>query len=182
MSFCLWLTGLPGSGKSTILEELLKMFSGSRIEATVLNLDRIRKVVTPEPKYTEEERGIVYRSLVMMARLLSTECDKNVVIDATGNRREYRDLARRLVPGFAEIYIECPLETCTKREALRRGGQVEKDLYRRAVEGSLNGEMPGVSVRYEPPVDPEVIVRSDVLGPAESAEKIMEYVQSLRLY
>jgi adenylylsulfate kinase len=178
MSFCLWLTGLPGSGKSTILEELLKMFSESRVEAAVLNLDKIRKIVTPEPKYTEEERGIVYRSLVMMARLLTTECGKNVVIDATGNRRKYRDLARRLVPGFAEIYIECPLEICTKREALRRGGHVGKDLYRRAGEGSLSGDMPGVSVPYEPPVDPEVIVRSDVLSPVESAEKIMGYIQS----
>jgi len=178
MSFCLWLTGLPGSGKSTILEELLKMFSESRIEATVLNLDKLRKVVTPEPTYTEEERGIVYRSLVMMAQLLRTECGKNVVIDATGNRREYRDLARRLIPGFAEIYIDCPLEICTKREAVRRGGDVEKDLYRRAAEGSLKGKMPGVSVPYEPPVDPEVIVRSEVLSPVESAEKILGYIQS----
>jgi adenylylsulfate kinase len=56
---------------------------------------------------------------------------------------------------------------------------VEKDLYRRAGEGSLNGEMPGVSVPYEPPLDPEVIVRSDVLSPAESAEKVMDYVRFL---
>jgi adenylylsulfate kinase len=178
MSFCLWLTGLPGSGKSTILAELLKMFSESGVEAAVLSLDKIRKIVTPEPKYTEEERGIVYRSLVMMALLLGTECGKNVVIDATGNRREYRDLARRLVPGFAEIYIECPLEICTRRESLRRGGYVEKDLYRRAAEGSLRGGMPGVSVPYEPPVDPEVVVRSDLLSPLASAERILGYIQS----
>jgi adenylylsulfate kinase len=179
MSFCLWLTGLPGSGKSTVLEELLKLFSEARIEATALSLDRIRKVVTPEPKYTEEERGIVYRSLVIMAQLLNMECGKNVVIDATGNRREYRELARRLIPGFAEIYIECPLEISTERESARRGGYVEKDLYRRAAEGSLKGKMPGVSTPYEPPVNPEVVVRSDVLSPVESAEKIMAYVRSL---
>ena len=70
MSFCLWLTGLPGSGKSTILHELSRILSESGIEAVTLSLDRIRKVITPEPKYTNEERDIVYRALVMMAHLL----------------------------------------------------------------------------------------------------------------
>ena len=70
MSFCLWLTGLPGSGKSTILQELSRILSESGIEAVTLSLDHIRKVITPEPKYTDEERDIVYRALVMMAHLL----------------------------------------------------------------------------------------------------------------
>ena len=179
MSFCLWLTGLPGSGKSTILGELLDRFSEAGIEAAVLGLDDIRKVITPEPGYTEEERGIVYRSLVMMAKLLSKECGKNVVIDATGNRREFRDLARRLIPGFAEIYIECPLKTCREREALRRGASVEKNLYGRALEGKLKGQMPGVSVPYEAPPNPEVVVRSDILTPGEAAGRIMAYVETV---
>jgi len=48
MSFCLWLTGLPGSGKSTILHELSRILSESGIEAVTLSLDRIRKIITPE--------------------------------------------------------------------------------------------------------------------------------------
>lgn len=177
MSFCLWLTGLPGSGKSTILKELLAMLSASGIETVTLSLDHIRKIVTPDPKYTEEERNIVYRSLVMMAHLLMTEGHRNVIIDATGNRREFRDLARRLIPDFAEIYIQCPLETCAEREALRRGQPVQKDLYQRAMKGALKGEMPGVSAPYEAPEHPEVVVRSDLLSPRESAEHIMAYVR-----
>jgi adenylylsulfate kinase len=178
MSFCLWLTGLPGSGKSTILKELLGILSASGIEAVTLSLDHIRKVVTPNPKYTDEERSIVYRSLVMMAQLLIKEGGKNVIIDATGNRREFRDLARQLIPDFAEIYIQCPLKTCEEREALRRGQPVEKDLYQRAMKGALTGEMPGVSAPYEAPENPEVLVRSDILSPRESAERIMAYVRS----
>lgn len=177
MSFCLWLTGLPGSGKSTILKELLRILPASGIEAVTLSLDHIRKVVTPDPRYTDEERGIVYRSLVMMAQLLTHEGGKNVIIDATGNRREFRDLARQLIPDFAEIYIQCPLKTCEEREALRRGQIVEKDLYRRAMKGALKGEMPGVSAPYEAPEHPEVVVRSDILSPEASAERIMAYVR-----
>lgn len=177
MSFSLWLTGLPGSGKSTILKELLRMMTKSGIVPVVLSLDHIRKVITPNPTYTDEERGIVYRSLVMMACLLVTEGHREVIIDATGNRREFRDLARDLIPDFAEIYIECPLKVCEEREALRRGQPVEKDLYQRARTGALTGQMPGVSTPYEPPEHPEVVVRSDILSAEESAERIMGYVR-----
>lgn len=178
MSFCLWLTGLPGSGKSTILKALLEKLSREGIEAVTLSLDHIRKVVTPNPKYTDEERGIVYRSLVMMAQLLMTEGGRNVIIDATGNRREFRDLARQLIPDFAEIYVQCPLKTCEEREASRRGQPVQKDLYKRAVEGKLKGAMPGISAPYEAPENPEVTVQSDRLSPPQSAEKIIGYMQS----
>ncbi len=178
MPFCIWLTGLPGSGKSTILKRLLTMFRPSGFHPVVLSLDHIRKVVTPNPTYTDEERGIVYRALVMMAFLLVTEGRRGVIIDATGNRREFRDLARQLMPEFAEIYIECPLKTCEEREALRRGQPVERDLYQRARTGILAGRMPGVSTPYEPPERPELMVPSDLLSPEESAERIMAYVRS----
>jgi adenylylsulfate kinase len=178
MRFCLWLTGLPGSGKSTILKELMILLEASGIEPVILGLDHIRKVVTPQPMYTDEERGIVYRSLAMMAQLLVVEGRRDVIIDATANRREFRDLARKLIPDFAEVYIECPLEICAKREAMRQGQPVEKDLYQRARKGGLSGKMPGVSAPYEPPENPEVTVRSDVLAPRQSAERIMDYVRS----
>jgi adenylylsulfate kinase len=113
-----------------------------------------------------------------MAQLLITEGRRHVIIDATGNRREFRGLARRLIPDFAEVYIQCPLKTCEEREALRRGQPVENDLYQRAIKGALKGEMPGVSVPYEAPQHPEVFVPSDTLSPRESAEKIMAYVRS----
>jgi adenylylsulfate kinase len=179
MRFCLWLTGLPGSGKSTILDELLPALTASGFRPVVLSLDHIRKVVTPHPSYTDEERGVVYRSLVMMAHLLVKEGDRHVIIDATGNRREFRELARELIPGFAEVYIQCPLKTCAEREASRRGRAVEPDLYRRAGNGALAGELPGVSAPYEEPAYPEVRVRSDHLSPGESAERIAAYVLSM---
>ena len=178
MSFCLWLTGLPGSGKSTILHELSRILSESGIEAVRLSLDHIRKILTPEPKYTEEERAIVYRSLVMMAQLLVEQGGQNVIIDATGNRREFRDLARRLIREFAEVHVKCPLEICMLREAARRGQLVQKNLYKHASEGALEGGLPGISAPYEEPENPEVLVESDLLSPHESAKRILDYVMS----
>ena len=101
-----------------------------------------------------------------------------MIIDATGNRREFRDLARRLIREFAEIYVKCPLRTCQVRETSRRGQLVQNDLYKRASEGALKGELPGVSAPYEEPENPEVLVTSDLLSPHESAKRIMAYVKS----
>ncbi|MBW1801665.1 MAG: adenylyl-sulfate kinase [Deltaproteobacteria bacterium] len=178
MNFCLWITGLPGSGKSTIAGELERMFVEAGLHFVTLSLDQIRKVLTPEPKYTDQERELVYRSLVLMAHLMMEHSSKNVIIDATGNLRTFRNLARQLIPEFAEIYAKCPLERCKARETSRRGQPVQKDLYQRASEGRLKGKLPGISAPYEEPEAPEVLVASDTMSPHESARRIMAYIRS----
>ena len=178
MNFCLWITGLPGSGKSTIVKELEQMLLELDLKAITLSMDLIRKTLTPEPRYTDEERSLVYRSLALMAQLLVEECGKNVIIDATGNKREYRDLARQLIAEFAEIHVKCPLETCKTRETLRQNQVVEKDLYKKAVQGKLKGQLPGISASYDEPENPELQLASDLLSPYESAKAIMIYIKS----
>ena len=178
MNFCLWITGLPGSGKSTVAGELERLFSEAGLDCVTLALDQLRKVLTPEPRYTDEEREIVYRSLVLMAQLVKEHSPKNVIIDATGNRRAFRDLAREKIPEFAEVYVTCPLEVCRSREASRETENVEKNLYKKAKSGQLTGDFPGISTPYEEPLDPEVVVPSDRLSPRQSAEKIMDFVRS----
>jgi len=178
MNFCVWITGLPSSGKSTIARELDDMLSKAGVETVILSLDRIRKVLTPEPKYTDDERELVYRSLALMAQLLVEHSGKPVIIDATGNRRVYRELARELIPEFAEVYVACPLEICRERESSRQGGFVQNDLYKKAAQGKLEGKLPGVTAPYETPVNPEVMVASDMLSPPEAARRVMQYIRS----
>ena len=178
MNFCLWITGLPGSGKSTIVKELEQMLLISDLEVITLSMDLIRKILTPEPRYTDEERSLVYRSLALMAQLLVEKCGKSVIIDATGNRREFRNLARQLISEFAEIYVKCPLETCKMRETSRQNQAVGKNLYKRAVQGKLKGQLPGISVPCEEPENPEIQLASDLLSPHESAKEIMTYIRS----
>jgi len=176
MSFCLWITGLPGSGKSTIVRELEPLFSAAGFPWTTLGLDEIRRFLTPAAKYTDEEREIVYRSLVLMAQLLIEQSEKNVIIDATANRRVFRQMARERIPDFAEVYVKCPIEICQSRESLRDAENIQQHLYQKAKARQLTGELPGVSTPYEEPLDPEIVVPSDELTPRESAEIILDYV------
>jgi adenylylsulfate kinase len=134
--------------------------------------------MTPQLKYASEEREIVCRALVTMAQILVEHCGKNVIIDATGNRKEFRELARSLISEFAEIYVKCPLETCKAREASRWGQPVQKNPHKRASGGEVKGELPAIYASYEKPGSPEVPIASDVLSSYESAKRIKDYVMS----
>ena len=169
--WCVWVTGLPGSGKSVVADALREELQRRNIEAQILSSDALRKAVTPEPTYTEEERDMFYNALVLVAQHL-TENGINVIIDATGNRRRYRQTARRKIRYFIEAYLKCPLEVCMEREAKRgKRFQAPKDIYSRAIKGQAP-TVPGIGAPYEEPIHPEVIVDSEKLRPEECAQDI----------
>lgn len=176
MAFAVWFTGLPGSGKTVIASRAEAILRERGIVVKILQLDEIRRVLTPNPRYTDEERDIVYASLAYMAKLL-TECGTNVFIDATANRRKYRDAARSIIPQFAEVFIRCPLEVSMEREARRKAVFSPKGIYKKsAVPGAT---VPGVNVPYEEPLKPEVVVDSDRMTPDECARKAAETITAL---
>ena len=173
MAWVTWFTGLPGCGKTTIAKYVRAMLSESGVEVRILQLDEIRRVITPQPKYTDEEREIVYASLAYMAKLIA-DCGVNVIVDATANRRRYRDQARKLVPQFAEVYIKAPLEVCIAREAGRKSQFSPKNIYKK---GTLEkAPVPGVNVSYEEPLNPEITVDTISMMPEKSAQFIAQKI------
>lgn len=171
--WCVWVTGLPSSGKSVVSQALLEKLKAKGVTAQILSSDMLRKVVTPKPSYMLEERDMVYATLVFIAKLL-TENGVNVIIDATGNLRRYRDEARKQIPRFMEAYIRCPLDICIERES-KRGitFHAPKDIYKKGATG-ISLTVPGLGAPYEPPLKPEVIVDSERLSPEECAQKILK--------
>lgn len=148
-----WITGLPGSGKSSLADALREI----RGDFMILRMDDLRKIVTPEPTYSEAERDLVYRSLVYLAKKL-TEAGQDVIIDATGNMRKWRELARNLIPRYMEVYLRCSREECMRRERSRQDTHgAPKDIY---LKGEKGWPVPGVNAPYEEPADPEVVVES----------------------
>jgi len=176
MAFAVWFTGLPGSGKTVIASRTASILKEKGIDVKILQLDEIRRVLTPNPRYTDEERDIVYASLGYMAKLL-TECGVNVFIDATANKRKYREAARKIIPSFAEVFIRCPLEVCVEREAHRKAVFSPRGIYKKAA--GQGATVPGVNVPYEEPLKPEIVIESDKMKPDESARKAADAIFSL---
>jgi adenylylsulfate kinase len=174
--WCVWVTGLPGSGKSVIAQALLRELKKIGVHAQIVSSDMLRKVVTPKPTYSERERDMVYAAIVFVAKLL-TQNGVNVIIDATANRQRYRDKARKEIPRFMEAYVRCPLEVCMKREAERgKTFYAPKGIYKKAFTGK-SATVPGIGVPYEEPSNPEVTVDSNKLSPGQCAQRVLEVIK-----
>ena len=172
-AYAIWITGLPGCGKTTIAEKVHKSLCDLQgCSVKHLQLDKIRKVITPNPQYTDEERTIVYASLAYMAHLL-VDSGISVIIDATANQRKYRDLARSLIPRFIEVHVKCPLDVCIKRERIRHAEYAPTGIYASAGAG---GTVPGVDITYEAPLHPEIVVQSDRTDATACADAIIRYI------
>jgi adenylylsulfate kinase len=176
--WCVWLTGLPGSGKSTIANLLLEKLEAKNIGAQLISIDMLRHAVTPKSSYSERERDTVYAALVFTARLL-TENDINVIIDATGNRRRYREQARKQIHKFVEVYLRCPLDLCMERETRRRDTHLApKQIYKKGLAGRSR-TVPGVNVPYEEPTQSELIIDTDKQTAEKSIQRILDVLTKL---
>ena len=173
--WCVWITGLLGSGKSTISAALRRLLKKEGIQARILSSDALRKVLTPKPSYTLEERDRVYATLIYVAELL-TQNGVNVIIDATGNLRRYRQRARTRIPTFIEAYLKCPLELCKEREAGRAGTHgAPRHIYERAEKGEAP-TVPGMGQSYESPSHPEITLDTAKCSPMECAQKVLKEI------
>jgi len=170
-----WLTGLPGCGKSTVARLLARRMHEKGVKVQILSSDMLRKVLTPKPKYNEKERASVYDALVFVAKLLA-ESGVNVLIDATGNRRRYRNKARREIARFMEAYVKCRLDLCVLRESRRKKRfGAPGQIYRKALKG-VSGTVPGFGIPYEEPLNPEVVVETDKLTPKQTVDRILKAI------
>ena len=159
-AFAIWITGLPASGKSTIAAALQEQLRARGIQAALLESDVLRKVLTPNPRYDDSERDRFYQQMADLGALL-TQQGVPVIFDATANRRAYRDRARRAIPHFLEVFVDCPLSTCMARDP--------KGIYRNAA-----GQVPGLRVPYEPPLAPDLTIHAASEPPQSAARLILQ--------
>jgi adenylylsulfate kinase-like enzyme len=179
MPFAVWITGLPGSGKSTIARELTKKLKNTQY----LRLDEIRKRYVSKPTFTDEEREMVYSKFIDEG-VSATAKGSNVVYDATAHKLMWRSEARSRIKDFIEVYVKCPLNICIERESARTGGLVLADLYKKSMERKRTGKqieglgkVVGVDVPFEENESAEVIIDSEKLGPKEAAEIVFQEIK-----
>jgi len=162
----IWLTGLPASGKSTIVSALRSQLEALGLTVDVLESDEVRRLLTPQATYSSEERDLFYRALAFTGQCLVAH-GVTVLFDATASRQAYRDWARAMIPRFIEVAVECPLAICMKRD--------RKGTYQKGLRGEST-TVPGLQSSYESPANPELRIDTTKLSPQEAAKQICDIV------
>jgi adenylyl-sulfate kinase len=159
-----WFTGLSSAGKTTaarLLEGRLRAV-GARVE--VLDGDVVRTRLSKDLGFDKEDRDENIRRIGFVCELLARN-GVIVVVSAISPYRSVRDEVRRQISPFVEVYMDCPLEVLIARDV--------KGLYKKALAGAIP-HFTGVSDPYEPPLSPEVTIRSDRETPEEGVEKVWQ--------
>jgi adenylylsulfate kinase len=167
----LWLTGLSGSGKSTIARHLERQLFAEGFLPQVLDGDNIRSGINNNLSFSTEDRRENIRRIAEIAKLYlhSGIICINSFISPT---RAIREMARQIIGAedFIEIYINAPLAVCEARDV--------KGLYQKARQGEIKG-FTGIDAPYEAPDDPVLEIKTDELSVAEASEQILTFVRPL---
>jgi adenylylsulfate kinase len=167
--FVIWLTGLSGAGKSTLAKELKAGIQSEHKERCIeiLDGDEIRKNLSSDLGFSKEDRGANIKRIGYVANLLSRN-GVIVIVAAISPYRAGREEVRNSIENFVEVYCECPINVLKKRDP--------KGLYKRVEAGEIEN-FTGISDPYEPPIEPEIWLRTDFEEIPQSIKTIMLYLE-----
>ena len=167
----LWLTGLPGSGKSTIADEVEKLLFERGIRAYVLDGDTVRQTLSEDLGFSPEDRRENVRRVARTAQLMM-DAGLIVIVSLVSPFRADREAARELFAhaDFAEVFVDTPLEICQERDP--------KGLYAKAAT-TVNSQMTGAGQTYEAPLNANVHL-DGTLSVVDNAHELMNWIMSRR--
>ena len=168
----IWLTGLSGSGKSTIAVELEKRLWDRGVRAYILDGDNVRHGLNKNLGFSPADRTENIRRIGEVAKLF-TDAGVVALTAFISPYRADRDQVRALMPeDFVEVLVDCPVEVCEQRDV--------KGLYKKARAGEIK-EFTGISAPYEAPASAELTIKSHELAleqsVEESARQIVAYLE-----
>ena len=164
-----WLTGLSGSGKSTIAVDLEKRLWERGIRAYILDGDNIRHGLNKNLGFSPADRTENIRRIGEVAKLF-TEDGVMALTAFISPYRADRDQVRAIMAAgdFVEVHVDCPVEVCEQRDV--------KGLYKKARAGEIK-EFTGISAPYEAPEKPELTINTAGQSVEESAKQILAYLE-----
>lgn len=185
-----WFTGLSGSGKSTIANEVDHRLHGLGVHSFVLDGDNIRHGLNAGPRMLAEQHGQAFaerfglafsaqdreeniRRIGEVARLFCEAGIVTLTAFVSPYRRDRDAVRRKLAPGdFVEVFVDAPLEVCEARDP--------KELYKKARAGQIK-QFTGIDDPYEPPASPELKLDSGSHGAAKLADDVVGYLRSAKI-
>ena len=164
----IWFTGLSGSGKSTIANQVANALHQLGKLTNVLDGDNIRHGLNKNLGFSPEDREENIRRIGEVAKLF---VDAGVITTTAfiSPYRKDRDKVREILEDgrFIEVFVDCPLEVCENRDP--------KGLYKKARAGEIKG-FTGIDAPYEIPEKAEVVINTNDLDLAASTQKVIDYL------
>ncbi len=165
----IWLTGIPGSGKTTLALELQKFYEKKGIPIEILDGDEIRKTLSKDLGLSPEDRKEHNRRVIFVAKILAKN-GVTTIVPLISPYRETRANARKEIPDFIEIWVKTSVDECIKRDP--------KGLYKKALAGEIKN-LTGLQAPYEEPQNAELILDTEKHSVEESIDLIISSVKKL---
>ncbi|WP_129705217.1 adenylyl-sulfate kinase [Priestia megaterium] len=167
-SFVLWFTGLSGSGKSTVANAVAKALFDKNIRNYVLDGDNVRFGLNKNLGFSAEDRTENIRRIGEVSKLF-VDSGQVVLTAFISPFQEDRAQVREILEGneFLEVYVECPLEECEKRDP--------KGLYKKARSGEIR-DFTGIDSPYESPANAELTINTSTQSVEECVQTVIEYL------
>ena len=166
-AFTLWLTGLSGSGKTTIADKLAERLREEGKKIVIIDADVIRKEVLPELGYSDEERHKIRQTIANVCHLLT----KNGIINiasAIAATKESKDYAIQTANKIYWAYVKCPIKECEERDP--------QGNYKKFREGVWDNFV-GITTPYHEPENPDVVIETDKESVEEGVEKLLHFLK-----
>lgn len=169
-NYVLWLTGLSGSGKSTIAHQLEERLYQQGVLSIVLDGDLIRSGLNSDLGFSVADRNENIRRVTELAYILY-KTGIFVIVSFISPFAAVRKKARKKIgKDFIEIFVDCPLEICEERDP--------KTLYKKARSGKIKN-FTGIDQAFEVPKKPEIHLQTDKELAETSVRKIMDYLSTI---
>jgi len=169
--YTIWLTGLSGSGKTTIAVSLVEILRNRNIPVILLDGDEIRKTISSDLGFSKEERDKHIYRVYNISNIISKNEVLNIVSVISPNRKIRND-ARKLIENFIEIYVKCPIDICIKRNT--------KGLYNKKPGKKINNVV-GLDIKYEEPLNPDIVVETDKSTVSECVNLIVSELEKRKI-
>lgn len=169
--FTLWFTGLSGSGKSTVSQQIFDRLRQAGRKVELLDGDVVRTNLSQGLGFQKADRDTNVQRIGFVCELLSRN-GVIAVVAAISPYREARAAVKRKVERFVEVYVECPVSVLADRDV--------KGLYKRALAGDIP-HFTGVSDPYEAPEQPDLTIHSDKESASESIARVWALLQQREL-